>query len=97
MLGKYVILWDSFICLSGIMFYKQIKITNISQSLEFIGKHSMNIFLFHTFIYWYYFKEFIFWSRNPIIIYLTLLIVCLLVSMALEIVKQKIGFYKIKF
>ena len=96
--GGYAILWDSFICLTGIMLYKQIKLpTSISHLLEFIGKHSMNIFLFHTFIYLYYFKDFIFWSRNPIIIYLTLLIVCLLVSMALETIKQKIGFYKIKF
>ena len=97
LLGGYAILLDSFICLTGIMLYKQIKLpTFFSRVLEFIGKHSMNIFLFHTFIYLYYFKEFIFWSRNPIIIYLTLLIVCLLVSMVLETIKQKIGFYKIK-
>lgn len=97
MLGGYAILLDSFICPIGIILYKQIKIpASVSHGLEFIGKHSMNIFLFHTFIYLYYFKEFIFWSRNPIIIYLTLLVVCLLVSMVLETVKQKIGFYKIK-
>ena len=97
MFGGYAILWDSFICLTGIMLYKQIKLpTSVSHTLGFIGKHSMNIFLFHTFIYLYYFKEYIFWSRNPIIIYLTLLTVCLIVSMALETIKQKIGFYKIK-
>ena len=96
-LGGYAILWDSFICLIGIVLFKKIKLLNvIARVLEFLGKHSMNIFLFHTFIYLYYFKEFIFWSRNPLIIYSTLLIVCIFVSIVLEFIKKNIGFYKIK-
>ena len=55
----------------------------------------MNIFLFHTFIYYYYFEQFIFYSRNPIIIYSTLLAICLIISVIIEIVKKQIGFNKL--
>lgn len=62
------------------------------RSLEFIGKHSMNIFLFHTFIYYIYFPDLIYWSRNPIMIYMTLLAVCLCISVVIEWLKRTIGF-----
>ena len=62
------------------------------RSLEFIGKHSMNIFLFHTFIYYIYFPDLIYWSRNPIMIYMTLLAACLCVSMMIEWLKRTTGF-----
>lgn len=64
----------------------------LGRSLEFIGKHSMNIFLFHTFIYYIYFPDFIYWSRNPILIYMTLLAACLCVSMMIEWLKRATGF-----
>lgn len=64
----------------------------LGRSLEFIGKHSMNIFLFHTFIYYIYFPDFIYWSRNPILIYMTLLAACLCVSMMIEWLKRTTGF-----
>lgn len=63
--------------------------------LSFIGRHSMNIFLFHTFIYFYWFKDFIYLSRNPIIIFLTLLFVCIPISMFLEWLKKIIGFNRL--
>lgn len=95
-LGWYALLWDNVICLLGIILYKNIKICTLLQTiLEFIGKHSMNIFLFHTFIYYYYFEDLIFYSRNPVIIYFTLLIVCLTISEMLETLKKYIGFYKL--
>lgn len=62
------------------------------RSLEFIGKHSMNIFLFHTFIYYIYFPDLIYWSRNPIMIYMTLLAACLCVSVMIEWLKRTTGF-----
>ena len=96
-LGWYAILWDNLICMIGIILYKHININRFIQSiLEFIGKHSMNIFLFHTFIYYYYFESLIFYSNNPIFIYGTLLFICLFISVILEIIKEQIGFYKIK-
>ena len=97
-LGVYAILWDNIICIVGIILYHRVKLlSSISHLLEFIGKHSMNIFLFHTFIYSYYFEDFIFFSRNPLIIYITLLLTCILISLFIEFIKDKIGFYKIRF
>lgn len=56
--------------------------------MSFVGRHSFNIFLFHTFIYAYYFGELIYWSSNPLLIYLTLLLVCLTVSVGIEQLKR---------
>lgn len=95
-LGIYAILWDNVICVIGIILYQRIKFFNSANIfLEFLGKHSMNIFLFHTFIYSYYFENLIFFSRNPIIIFCTLLFVCILISIIIELIKNKMGFYKI--
>ena len=63
--------------------------------LSFIGKHSMNIFLFHTFIYSHWFRNLIYAPRNPILIFLLLLFVCLLISAAIEQLKCIIRFQKI--
>lgn len=96
-LGRYAILWDSFICLIGVLLYKQIRLCGIINcTLEFIGKHSMNIFLFHTFIYAYYFESFIYSSRNPILIYLLLLGICLVLSFLIEKLKKYIGFNQLQ-
>lgn len=58
-----------------------------------IGKHSFNIFLFHTFIYAFYFTDFIYLSRCPPIIFLVLLISCLFISLVLEKMKQILNIY----
>ncbi len=63
--------------------------------LEFIGIHSFNIFLFHTFIYYYYFPKFIYGFSNPILIFAVLLGVCLVLSVGIEKLKEMIGFNKI--
>lgn len=73
--------------------YKSIYIPEaIAKALEFLGKHSMNIFLFHTFIFYMWFRNFIYASRNPLIIFLELFIACLLISIVLECVKKLIRF-----
>lgn len=56
-----------------------------------IGKHSFNIFLFHTFIF-YYFSSFIYWSDSPVLIFFTLLFSCLAISVLLENLKDFIKF-----
>ncbi len=68
----------------------------ISRSLEFLGKHSFNIFLFHTFIYYYWFESFIYSSRNPAIIFLLLFTLTLIVSIGIEWLKKGIGFYRLQ-
>lgn len=65
------------------------------KTLEFIGVHSFNIFLFHTFIYYYYFPNFIYSFQNPLLIFAVLLGICLLISVGIEAFKKKINFDKI--
>ena len=63
--------------------------------LVHLGKHSQNIFLFHTFIYLYWFRNEIYITHNPLIIFIQLTVICYLISVVIEYFKQKIGFYKL--
>jgi len=65
------------------------------KALEFIGIHSFNIFLFHTFIYYYYFPDFIYSFKYPVLILAVLLVICLIISVGIESFKKKIGFDKL--
>lgn len=62
--------------------------------LSFFGKHSSNMYLTHTFIVGYFFSDFIYGFKNPVLIFAVLLALTLLLSMVIEIVKNKLGFYK---
>lgn len=62
----------------------------ISYGLEWIGKHSFDIFLFHTFIYYYYFSSFIYSFKYPLLIFINLLIICCIISYLLEKIKKSI-------
>ena len=59
-----------------------------------LGKHSMNMYLSHTFILMFLFPTFLF-KQNPIIIFLFLLTESLCFSILIEFLKNKIGFYKL--
>lgn len=69
--------------------------TPLRQILNFIGIHSFNIFLFHTFIYFYYWKDIIYFTDTPILIFLSLLFSSLIISISLEYIKQLLYFDKI--
>lgn len=90
---------DVFITFYIISSYKVIS-TKISKYLkdivEFIGKHSFNIFLFHTFIFYYYFKSFIYSFYNPVIIFIVLLTICLALSVFMEKLKKVFRFYELQ-
>lgn len=58
--------------------------------LKYLGNHSMNIYMIHTFIYYYYFKSFIYSFQYPILIFIVLLLTSLLVSIVLEFIKKQI-------
>lgn len=93
----YALLWDSCVGLIIILLYKSSqRLIKIRGGLEFLGKHSFNIFLFHTFIYYLYFPFVIYWSRNPIMIFLSLLISSIVVSVGIEKLKSVIGFYRLQ-
>lgn len=63
----------------------------VEQVLMFLGKHSANIFMMHMFFY-VQCKQLIFWTKNPIACYFTLLGICLLLSIVMEFVKKKIHY-----
>lgn len=91
--SKDKILYDAFITLTVVILYKMLPIkARLKSSLIFLGKHSMNIFLFHTFIYLYWFKSYIYFTSNPLLIFLSLLISCLAISFAIERIKTMINF-----
>jgi len=62
----------------------------LSTVLRFLGKHSYNIFLFHTFIYHYYWKEFIYSFQFPILIFIVLINISLIISILIDKIKQPI-------
>lgn len=79
------------VCLH-IIFEKMFMITPI---LRFLGKHSMNIFFFHTFIYLILYRNQVYGLRYAGVIFIFVLVVSLLYSLAVEFIKEKFGFYKL--
>ena len=55
----------------------------IQRPLAFMGHHLFNIFLFHTFIFAYYWPDFIYGFQYPYLIFLVLLSISLIVSVTL--------------
>ena len=66
------------------------------KAIAFLGRHSMNIFLLHTFIFSYFFHSFIYSFENPFLIFAVLLGISLLLSFLLEFLKERSGFYKLQ-
>lgn len=69
-----------------------IPIKYIRNILIFLGKHSINIFLTHTFIRYYYFKDFTYSFKYSILIVLVLLEISLIVSILIELLKKCIKY-----
>lgn len=85
----YPIMIDCVIALMIYIVYRSMNIPEYFKSIfSFLGKHSMNIFLFHTFIFHFWFKDIVYVSRNPPIILLTLLAICIPISIILEWIKK---------
>lgn len=61
--------------------------------MTYLGKHSMNMYMVHTFIFSYFFHDFIYGFKYPILIFLALLLSSLAVSVVLETLKTKLKFY----
>lgn len=63
-----------------------------SVGMRYLGKHSMNIYMLHTFIYFYFYSEFIYSFKYPILIFAALLVSSLCISIVLEYLKKIILF-----
>lgn len=95
--STHVLLWDAVISITlAILYMHTILPGFLQKSLAFVGKHSFNIFLFHTFFFSLYFKEYIYWTTNPILIYVTLFVVCMIISVTIETIKEYTGMYKLQ-
>ena len=76
-----------------IYFYEfWIELPILKHILVFLGKHSMNIFLIHTFIRYYYLNNFTYSQGNFIIIAFVLLGISLTISVLLELFKKLIRY-----
>ncbi len=64
----------------------------ISHVLKFLGKHATNIFLTHTFVYYYFYTDFIYSFKKDWLILAIMLIICTVLSIFIELVKKISGF-----
>jgi len=86
---------DGFFTLTWLLFilFTVRKINFLNSAFAYLGNHSMNIFMIHTFICNYFFSGFIYSLKYPILIFIVLLMISLSISVILEFVKTKIGIY----
>lgn len=80
------------IIIFSLAFLSNIKYINII--LEFIGVHSANIFMMHTFFYSYYFKDIIYAPYYTFLILLNLIITSILASVGIEKLKKVLSYEK---
>ena len=76
-----------------IIFIRNLSIVN--SIFSFLGKHSTNIYMVHTFLFSYWFPQFIYAPRYAILIFLLLLLCSLVISIVLEFIKTKAGIYRL--
>ena len=87
---------DGLLCVGMALLLYKIPMNNwTGRIMENLGKHSMNMFLIHTFIFYYWFRDYIYFTRNPILIFLSLLITSYLFSLVIEWLKRISGFYRL--
>ena len=58
--------------------------------LRFIGEHSMNIWMIHTWLMVYIFPDYFYVFKNPILILFFVLIACIIVSMIINIITNSL-------
>lgn len=70
---------------------KYVKSRGLSRALVFLGVHSGNIYLIHTFFYTYVPRS-VFWSGNALVSWCSLLALSLLSSVIFEFIKKRIHY-----
>lgn len=87
---------DAFFAIAVVLFscYIISKIPVLNKILEELGKYSGLIFMFHTFIYNFYFKEFIYWFKYSIIIYIVMILLCYAIARFLTWVMETMRYNK---
>ena len=89
---NFVYLLDGAIAVFFAWFIKELcgEIPGVKQALSFLGKHSMNIYFIHSFIYMIIYQEFIYSFRYAGLIFMVLLAICLVYSVCLEGIKKSV-------
>jgi len=64
--------------------------------MAFLGRHSMNIYMIHTFISGYFFHDFIYGLKYPVLMFAALLSASIIISALIETIKGKCGFYRLE-
>lgn len=67
----------------------------LNKALGFLGKHSYNIFLSHTFLRGYFLKDFIYGFKYPLVIFIVLLALSVILSLAIDLLKKYSGYDKL--
>lgn len=70
------------------LYFKRVLPNYVETCVAFLGKHSMNMWLTHSFFCYYYFQDFIYQPKHSILIFVNLIIVSLCVSIVIEKLKQ---------
>lgn len=74
-----------------VLIYRLIPSGPIGKVLCFLGKHSGNMFLIHTFLYRREYKpQLVFWSHNVILSWLSCIVLSLIISIIIELVKKQV-------
>jgi len=64
--------------------------------ISYLGKHSMNMYLVHSFILGYFYSDFIYGLNQPVLMFVIILFSSLAISIALEWFKKAICLQKIQ-
>ena len=85
--------YDLFVAVYVVLIYlTAARVPGMKQSLVFLGKHSANVFMLHTFIRDVYMKQFIYSRGHFLAIIVVLLGISLLLSFAVEGIKKLIHY-----
>jgi hypothetical protein len=71
------------------------KIPVVRTMFKFLGRYATNIFLTHTFIYYYFYTDFIYSFHYAPLILLVMLLLSLLVSIVIELIEKLIGYNRL--
>lgn len=87
---------DGLLCAGMALMVYKIKWSKwLGQAMESLGRYSMNMFLTHTFLFYFWFSKYNYFTRNPLLIFLSILVSSYLLSVLIEWTKRKVGFYKL--
>lgn len=71
------------------------EIPGLRNVLQFLGKHSMNIFMSHTFLRAYFLKDFLYGLKYSMLTFLVLTVLSVLLSIVIDLLKKYTGYDKL--